>query len=174
MAVTTTSLEECWAVHRIGYRKGIIQVAGDTLGRRSLIDSVAMAGGAVQGAMGTPEREVRQGVPELRDLPEMLKMATSAVGKSAIVNVILLMAECAVLAHPGQTPSSAMTLRTLERIMDARKGEVLVEILRRFPVLFLMAVRTLLAEGSIVRVLVASGAILESDLREEEAPFPML
>ena len=114
MALGAVSLNEKRIVRRRSGAQGILQMAIHATIRRALIDTAPVAGVAIQGPVNASQRKSRHRMLELGTSPELLPMAFPAVRKPAVMHVILLMTEQAVLAHAAQALSALVAFRTLQ------------------------------------------------------------
>ena len=152
------------AVYKIGKRlwvhgasRGVSEATVDAVGRGPLVDASRVAGRALQGPMGTAEREETERVLEVRVLPELLLVALAAIGKSTLVNIVLLVAEQTFPARAREPSVIAMAFLALQSEMHAGESETPVKILREFPSFVHMALLAPVAIMPVMGILVARG-----------------
>lgn len=87
-------------------------------------------------------------------------MALTAVWQRAVVNIVFLVTEFAVVAHAGEMALIPVAFGAFEAVVHAREFKVLVEIAGFFPSLLGMAFRASGSELALVYVLVAGFAVV--------------
>lgn len=77
-------------------------MAAGALGIESFVHTGSVAFHAIQGSVGSAERELSEGVFKSRDFPELLAVTVLTLRKGAIMDIILGVTGEALLTHAGK------------------------------------------------------------------------
>jgi hypothetical protein len=152
----------------------VLKMAADALRALALVDPVRVAFAAFKQAVGTAQREVRHAVLKLWRAPELLDMAALAVGLRAEVDVVLLVADLAVVAGAAELAIVGVALIAVEQPMHASQDKVLVEAGRCAPSGIGMAGRTLRSKTPSMRVFMTQGAVLGEQALKDKLAFGVM
>jgi hypothetical protein len=124
------------------HTRGVTGMTAPTVGRKTLINTLIMAGPAFRHTMRAAEREPCQVMIKAGLLPEVLRVTVLARHQLAIMRIILMMALAAFLTGTLQDPLIHMTGLAIKLQMNTCQQEVLVILRGILPAAFVMALRT--------------------------------